>query len=215
MMKMKEILEDKKYIIDSLFLKNMADMQLSLNEFLLLIYLINDEEKIFDINKIVKSIYIKESATLEAFNSLIEKKFISIDSIKNDKGKIMEVINLEGLYAFFDDKMKKELVEIKKEDIFSIFEKEFGRTITAMEYEIINAWMEKDFSEEMILAALKEAVYNGVTNLRYIDKILYEWQKKGIKSAQDIDNYLKNKVKNKNSKEKELFDYNWLDDENE
>lgn len=214
-MKMKEILEDKKYIIDSLFLKNMADMQLSLNEFLLLIYLINDEEKIFDINKIVKSIYIKESATLEAFNSLIEKKFISIDSIKNDKGKIMEVINLEGLYAFFDDKMKKELVEIKKEDIFSIFEKEFGRTITAMEYEIINAWMEKDFSEEMILAALKEAVYNGVTNLRYIDKILYEWQKKGIKSAQDIDNYLKNKVKNKNSKEKELFDYNWLDDENE
>lgn len=215
MMKMKEILEDKKYIIDSLFLKNMADMQLSLNEFLLLIYLINDEEKIFDINKIVKSIYIKESATLEAFNSLIEKKFISIDSIKNDKGKIMEVINLEGLYAFFDDRMKKELVEIKKEDIFSIFEKEFGRTITAMEYEIINAWMEKDFSEEMILAALKEAVYNGVTNLRYIDKILYEWQKKGIKSAQDIDNYLKNKVKNKNSKEKELFDYNWLDDENE
>ena len=214
-MKMKEILEDKKYIIDSLFLKNMADMQLSLNEFILLIYLINDEEKIFDINKIVKSIYIKESATLEAFNSLIEKKFISIDSIKNDKGKIMEVINLEGLYAFFDDKMKKELVEIKKEDIFSIFEKEFGRTITAMEYEIINAWMEKDFSEEMILAALKEAVYNGVTNLRYIDKILYEWQKKGIKSAQDIDNYLKNKVKNKNSKEKELFDYNWLDDENE
>lgn len=212
-MKIKDVLEDKKYIISSMFLKNIVSLNLSLNEFLLLIYLINDENKLFDINKIVKSIYLKENITLEALNSLIEKKLISIDSVKNDKGKIMEIINLEGLYATFNDQINNELSETKKEDIFMIFEKEFGRTITAMEYEIINAWMEKDFSEEIILAALKEAVYNGVTNLRYIDKILYEWQKKGFKNAKDVDDHLKNKPKN--NKTKELFDYNWLDDENE
>ena len=212
-MKIKDVLEDKKYIISSMFLKNIVSLNLSLNEFLLLIYLINDENKLFDINKIVKSIYLKENITLEALNSLIEKKLISIDSVKNDKGKIMEIINLEGLYATFNDQINNELSESKKEDIFMIFEKEFGRTITAMEYEIINAWMEKDFSEEIILAALKEAVYNGVTNLRYIDKILYEWQKKGFKNAKDVDDHLKNKQKN--NKTKELFDYNWLDDENE
>ncbi|MBQ9834586.1 MAG: DnaD domain protein [Bacilli bacterium] len=212
-MKIKDILEDKKYIISSMFLKNIVSLNLSLNEFLLLIYLINDENKLFDINKIVKSIYLKENITLEALNSLIEKKLISIDSVKNDKGKIMEIINLEGLYATFNEQLKSELSETQREDIFMIFEKEFGRTITAMEYEIINAWMDKDFSEEIILAALKEAVYNGVTNLRYIDKILYEWQKKGFKNAKDVDNHIKNK--SRESKQKELFDYNWLDDETE
>lgn len=212
-MKIKDILEDKKYVISSMFLKNIISLNLSLNEFLLLIYLINDEDKLFDINNIIESIYLKENVTLEALNSLIEKKLISINSVKNDKGKIMEIITLDGLYTIINEQISQGLKESKKEDIFTMFEKEFGRTITAMEYEIINAWMEKDFSEEIILTALKEAVYNGVTNLRYIDKILYEWQKKGIKSAKDVDNHLINK--NKNTKEKELFDYNWLDDENE
>ena len=60
--------------------------------------------------------------------------------------------------------------EIKKEDIYTIFEKEFGRTLSSMDYEIINAWIDNGFSEELVIAALKEAVYNGVPNLRYIDK---------------------------------------------
>ena len=38
------------------------------------------------------------------------------------------------------------------------------------------------------MAALKEAVYNGVPNLRYIDKILYEWNRKGFKTPEDIKN---------------------------
>ncbi len=95
--------------------------------------------------------------------------------------------------------------------MYTFFEKEFGRTISSMEYEIIHAWLEKGFSEELILGALKEAVYNGVNNLRYIDKILYEWQKKGYKTMKDVE---KNNFKRNNEKTemKELFDYNWLDD---
>jgi len=38
----------------------------------------------------------------------------------------------------------------------------------------------------LIKEALKEAVLNGVNNLKYIDKILYEWCKKGYKKAQDV-----------------------------
>ena len=58
--------------------------------------------------------------------------------------------------------------------------------------------------------ALKEAVYNGVTNLRYIDKILYEWKKKGIKSKEDIEKERAN-FKKKSSKG-EVFDYDWLNE---
>jgi len=80
-----------------------------------------------------------------------------------------------------------------------------------MEYEIINAWLEKDFSEELILGALKEAVYNGVSSLRYIDKILYEWQKKGYNTLKEVNEGLTKK--NEKKAPVELFDYNWLEDE--
>ena len=106
-------------------------------------------------------------------------------------------------------------LDTKEEDsnsnIFSLFEKEFGRTLSPMEYEIINAWFDSGYSEELITLALKEATYNGVSNLRYNDKIIYEWGKKGIKTKEDVEKDRK-KFKS-NSKKKELFDYDWLNDE--
>ena len=60
--------------------------------------------------------------------------------------------------------------------------------LLSIEYEIIKAWLDNNISEELIKEAIKEATYNGVSNLRYIDKILYEWGKIGIKSAKDVEN---------------------------
>ena len=69
-------------------------------------------------------------------------------------------------------------------------------------------------SEELIIEALKEATYNGVSNLRYIDKILYEWGKKGFKNKKDVENHLKRKNESENKEDKTLlFEYNWLEDE--
>ena len=104
--------------------------------------------------------------------------------------------------------------EPKKDNsqIFDIFEKEFGRTLSPMEYEIINAWRDSNILEETILLALKEAVYNGVNNLRYIDKILSEWNKKGIKTRADLDNNRKQTNLQKNEYPQEV-DYDWLNDE--
>ena len=77
--------------------------------------------------------------------------------------------------------------------------------------EIINGWLEIGTSEEMIRGALKEASYNGVKTLRYMDQIIYEWNKKGFKTMEEVNNHLKTKDNDK--KEEDLFDYNWLDDE--
>ena len=80
-----------------------------------------------------------------------------------------------------------------------------------MEYEIITGWLDSGYTEELITLALREATYNGVSNLRYIDKIIYEWGKKGIKTKEDVE---KNKKQFKsNNEKKEIFDYNWLDEE--
>ena len=82
-----------------------------------------------------------------------------------------------------------------------------------MEYEIISGWLDNGYTEELIALALKEATYNGVSNLRYIDKIIYEWGKKGIKTKEDVEK--KKKQFKNNSEKKEIFDYNWLDEEND
>ena len=79
-----------------------------------------------------------------------------------------------------------------------------------MEYEIINGWIQTNISKDLIIGALKEAVYNGVNNFRYIDKIIYEWNKKGFKSMEDVNNHLEKKEE-KNYED--LFDYDWLNDE--
>ena len=52
--------------------------------------------------------------------------------------------------------------------------------------------------------------------INYIDKILYEWGKKGIKTKLDVENNRKNFKENQSKKEKlELFDYDWLEDTEE
>ena len=79
-----------------------------------------------------------------------------------------------------------------------------------MEYEIINGWLNDGMNEEIVVQALKEATYNGVSNLRYIDKILYEWKNKGLTTTQKIE---ENRVNFNKKEKKELFDYNWLEDE--
>ena len=48
--------------------------------------------------------------------------------------------------------------------------------------------------------------------LRYIEKILYDWRKKGYKNKEDVIN---GKIKYKESKKevKDIFHYDWLNDD--
>ena len=103
-------------------------------------------------------------------------------------------------------------------DIFEAIEKEFGRTLSPIEIEIIKSWLSNNYSTDLINEALKEATFNGVSNLRYIDKILYEWGKNGIKTVSDV---VDNRKKRAKAREKEtsdvdideIVDWDWFDDE--
>ena len=189
------IFKSKKYVTNSIFIKKALSLGLSLEEFLMLTYFDNDYNSFLDIDNLSQNIGINIDKAYTIFNSLLSKKLITIETTKDIEGRMIEKVNLDNFYAMLsEDKIitKKEAV---KTDIYSIFEREFGRTITSMEYEIINAWLEKSYTEELIVGALKEAVYNQVTNLRYIDKILYEWSKKGFKTMEDVNKHLENKEK--------------------
>ena len=73
---------------------------------------------------------------------------------------------------------------------------------------MIDDWEEGN-SKALIKEAVKEASMNGVTNLRYIDKILLDWNKQGIKNPNEI---RKNKVE---EIKEEIYNCDWLNDDEE
>lgn len=203
--------KSQKYITNNLFVKKAIALKLSLEEFIMLTYFDNDYNSYLNMDELSKNIGLSSEKAYETFTSLLSKKLIDVKTEKDIEGRMIEKVCLDNFYTMIVEEKQNIIKEEKKTDIYTEFEKEFARPITSMEYEIIGAWLEHNYSEELIVGALKEAVYNGVRNLRYIDKILYEWNKKGFKTMEDVNNHL---IKREPKKEEsELFDYNWLDDE--
>lgn len=202
-----ELLKNGTIMVPKLLLTNYKKFKISDNELIVLIYLINNNE--FDPERISCDLNIDVKELLTVINSLTKKDILSLNSVTNNN-ICEEYVCLDGLYNKLALSMMDNKTEKKEVSIFDKFEKEFARTLSPMEYEIIGAWLEDGFNIETIDLALKEAVYNGVHNLRYIDKILYEWKKKGIKTRADID---KNSDTNKKkSSREEVFDYDWLNE---
>lgn len=203
-------MKTKKYVIDSNFIKTSIKLKLTLTEFLLLTYFDNSDDLIFDIEKVSNSLNLDKGELLTSFNNLFSKKIITLENIKDINGKMYNKVCLDNFYKTLteEDNNKRHVTS----DLFSAFESAFGRPLSSMEYEVIRAWSEKMYSEELIKLALKEAVYNKVTNVKYIDTILYEWNKKGIKKEEDLEGFYKENYDNEKIDETGIFDYNWLDD---
>ena len=204
------IIKNKDYIIRPFLFKIIKENNLDINETLLLIYLTNQEHPELDLNLINKVTSLNNNEILAAFSSLTDKNLINT-KISKDGERVIEEISLDEIYKLAATNINKKVSKDSEENIFEIFEREFARPLTPMEFEFINQWINSGMNEELIKEALKEATYNGVSNLRYIDKIIYEWTKKGYKTVEDV-NKNRYKKEDKESKNIEFFDYNWLDE---
>ena len=212
--KILNLMTERPVIIPRIIFNNYKRLNITEEELVILIFIIDLGNKIvYNPDIFVSELHIEKYKVMEILNSLSEKKLITITVEKNSNNIREEYISLELLY----NKILNLFKEVKDDkvdniDIFSIFESEFGRTLSSMEYEIIKGWLNDKFSDEIIVEALKEAVYNNVNNLSYIDRILYEWNRKGLKTKEDI---IKDKNNYRNNKKKvtKVFDYNWLEDE--
>lgn len=193
---LRNIFTSKDFLINSNVIKCISNIDITLDEFLLVLYFINVSSYL-DTNDIKEKLGFSEDKVFNTFTSLINKKYIEMNVI-NKNGEVIETINLDPLY---DRLALNKKVEEPSSDIYALFEQELGRTLSSFEYEIINKWLENNIDESIIKGALKEAILNNVRNFKYIDKIVYEWSKKGvkkqIKEEQPVD---------------EMYDYDWLDD---
>lgn len=71
----------------------------------------------------------------------------------------------------------------KETDLFEFIEKSFGRTLSSSEYEFIQKWEDN----ELTRYAVKQAELARAFNVKYIDKILFNYQKENIKTVSEAE----------------------------
>lgn len=134
----------------------------------------------------------------EMLRRLIQRGFIEIIDEYSSEGIRYERYSLtplwERLIELFLLKNKNNAEEANKQaeetDLYTCFEKEFGRPLSPFECESLGMWMDEDQHDPTIIkAALREAVMSGKLNFRYIDRILFEWKKNGIKTIEQAKNH--------------------------
>ena len=189
------------------------ELDLSDSNFIFLTYLMNFGDKFsFDVEKFSKDLNIEPEEVFERIESLRKNKFIEISTIEKEKKLKEEEITLLPLYKKISDIIIfEEDDKENEEELLTDIEKSFGRTLSPIEVDFIMNWNKKGYSNEIILSAIKETILNGANNLKYADKILFEWNKKGIKTVEDVE---KDKLEFRlgNVKSDEIYDYDWLNE---
>jgi DNA replication protein len=196
--------------IPTLLLKYYKRMKLTELEVMIVIHLIASIDKAKNdfptIDEIQSQMSAPPQQVISGLQKLMNEKFIAIDEeVDIASGIQYERYNLDQLYSklaaiLIEDQEVQRLQRLSQapktaatnegKDIFSVIEKEFARPLTPMELETISGWLDKDaYREELILAALKEAVFAGKVHFRYIDRILLEWSRNRVATVEQAKEY--------------------------
>ncbi|MCO7176174.1 DnaD domain-containing protein [Sporolactobacillus kofuensis] len=165
-----------------------------------------------------------ETECAELLRRLIQRGYLSIIQ-KNDNNIYSEAYSLQPLWEKLLRTSYSQVVESSSksndEALYTLFETEFGRPLSPIECETLAMWIDQDrHSPKLIKGALREAVISGKLNFRYIDRILFEWKKNGIKTLDQAKQH-GDKIRNhqprtstsshKQQNISEMPSYNWLD----
>ena len=158
---------------------------------------------------------------------LVQMGLMNIEENISDRGLRYEEYSLTPLWNRLIDEIKQERkqndvsqVLVAEQDLYTLFESEFGRPLSPIECEQLAMWVDQDGQDPTIIkAALKEAVISSKLSFRYIDRILFEWKKNGIKTIDQARTFSE-KFRQKNVQstgQKSTISandspfYNWLD----
>lgn len=163
----------------------------------------------------------------QMLRSLIQRGLLEIINGQTDEGIYYEKYSLQPLWKRLFEQYIREQKDMEnnqqnqeESSLYTIFEQEFARPLSPIEYETLTMWLDHDhYSASLIKAALREAVISGKLNFRYIDRILFEWKKNGIETAEQAKEHAKNfrlnqqktKTETKRSTNDVVPFYNWLE----
>ncbi|GAE25034.1 chromosome replication initiation protein dnaD [Halalkalibacter wakoensis JCM 9140] len=163
----------------------------------------------------------------ELLGRLIRKGFLTLEKKWDEQGILFEYYTLEPLWHRLLQFVKGEeaqLEEKQKENqeglLYQRFEEEFCRPLSPIEAETLGMWIDQDkHTVELITQALREAVVSGKLNFRYIDRILFEWKRNGVKTAEQARTHGEKfrkyqnppKQEQKRAKAESYPSFSWLD----
>lgn len=152
-----------------------------------------------DLGRLARVMGREETQVQEIVASLVEKECLGITKEHSpENGASMPVFTMEPLLRRIGEKRSRirtpqrdacvreqpsGTAESKKMDIYGVFEREFGRLLSNTEIAYLSEWLAGDgFGENLVLEALRSAVSREKRSFRYIDAILRDWQRKGIRT---------------------------------
>lgn len=140
---------------------------------------------------------------------LIERNYLTIEQMTDSQDKIGNKYSLNKLYNALDHYIDQNvLIKDKKKDktvsvannlennplnyLSRKVEVEFGRYLSPIEREEIAQWLNVDhYAPELIELALREAVLSQAYSLKYIDRVLLNWQRHSLKTTDEVERFLK------------------------
>lgn len=193
---MQDWLHQGQLTIPNVLLKYYRQIGLNERELVVLLQLqaANQQEGFPNFQTIAQQMNCSRDELFEAIQSLINKQVLTIHTIQNSAGKSEDRLNFDVLYEKLwhclqqQQKQAAEKEEtLKLQDLYTLFEQEFGRSLSPIELDTLNMWLDDDhYAPELIQMALKEAVLNQVYSLKYIDRILLSWEKKNITTKAQV-----------------------------
>lgn len=121
-------------------------------------------------SEISERMTITEMKCMEVIQTLIQKGFLSLEGGQKSEAMMCESYSLQPLWEkilhfFMNESIEDEQKEIKQlqVNLYTVFEKEFGRPLSPFECETLGMWEDQDqHHPNLIQAALREAVMSGV-----------------------------------------------------
>lgn len=174
-----------------------------------------------------KRMHLNLNQVSEILQRFMQRGLLEIHQGQDENGVLYEHFSLQPLWDrlinLLVSEKSAEAEQVCKDDegeIFSTFEQEFGRLLSPMECETITMWLDEDgHTVQIIKAALKEAVLAQKLSLRYIDRILFEWKKKNVRTLDDVEKQSKTfrtaivrPVQKEERAVKKVPFYNWLEE---
>ena len=213
--KLNKFIGDGNVVIPLYILKCFKKMNLTMEEFVFLMYLYSKQDTLdFNPEKIANDLNIDIMEAMGYVSVLISKGYLTLEVLKNENGVLEEVINLENFYEKISTLLINTETKEEVESIYSYIEKELKRPLNSIEIKTIEGWLTNNIDSSLIKEAISLALASGVYNLKYVDKMLLNWQMQGIKNLDDLNN---NDNKQDNTTDDivdvDTSEWDWLDDE--
>lgn len=171
-----------------------------------------------------------QETLFQLLQSLMSKGCITLITEQNAAGQTIDAYDTTVVFDKLDKLSKHEMkknTQLEKntqiQELYRLFEQEFGRPLSPIELETIGQWLKQDnYHQDIIRLALREAVLNQAYSLKYIDRILLSWERKNLTTKDQVLKDQKARQKNLKTDDRQIGGndtqqlpkvplYNWLD----